>query len=212
MEAQEGLHDEDYDPPARRYDLRMSTQPRARTPRMTVDEFLAWAEGRPGRHELMRGQIVAQAAERAAHLKVKLAMHVALLAAIRAKGLPCHVLPDGAAVRIDDETLYEPDGLVYCGPEAPASALTFENPIILVEILSPSTGWIDHGRKLADYFRLASVAHYLIIDPEERLVVHHQRRDGGDILTRILREGTLALDPPGIAVGLTEIYGAEGRP
>jgi hypothetical protein len=44
----------------------MSTQPQ--TPaRMSVDEFLAWAEGRPGRHELFGGEVVAQAVERAAH-------------------------------------------------------------------------------------------------------------------------------------------------
>ncbi len=111
--------------------------PQARTPRKTVEEFLAWAEGRRGRYELMGGEVVSQSAERAAHLKVKLATHVALLTAIRAKGLPCHVLPDGAAVRIDDETVYEPDGLVYCGPEAPASALLFQDPMIIVEIFRP---------------------------------------------------------------------------
>jgi len=184
----------------------MGTQPQARTPRKTVEEFLGWAEGRPGRHELMGGEVVAQAAEQAAHLKVKLATHVALLAAIRAKGLPCHVLPDGAAVRIDDETVYEPDGLVICGPEPPPSTLLFENPVIIVEVLSPSTGWIDQGRKLADYFRLPSVAQYLIVNPDAPLVIHHQRH-GADILTRIVREGTIRLDPPGMEVEVGEVYG-----
>jgi Uma2 family endonuclease len=180
----------------------MGTQPQARTPRMTVEQFLAWAEGRPGRHELMGGEVVSQSAERAAHLKVKLAAHVALLSAIRAKGLPCHVLPDGAAVRVDDETVYEPDGLVICGPEPPPSALLFENPVVIVEVLSPSTGWIDQGRKLADYSRLPSVAHYFILNPDAPLIIHHQRH-GDDILTRIVREGTIRLDPPGMepAVG-----------
>jgi Uma2 family endonuclease len=84
-----------------------------------------------------------------------------------------------------------------------------ENPVIIVEVLSPSTGRADRGRKLADYFRLPSVAHYLIIDPDEMLVIHHQRR-GDDILTRILREGTIALDPPGIEVAMGEIYGGGG--
>ncbi len=186
----------------------MGTQPQARTPRKTVEEFLSWAEGRRGRHELMGGEVVSQSAERAAHLKVKLATHVALLTAIRAKGLPCHVLPDGAAVRIDDETVYEPDGLVYCGPEAPASALLFQDPMIIVEILSPSTGWIDQGRKLADYFRLASVAHYLVVNPDAPLVIHHQRH-GADILTRIVREGTIRLDPPGMEVVVAEVYLSE---
>ena len=190
------------------YNLKMSTQPRAPTSRMTVDEFLAWAEGQPGRHELIRGEVIARAAERAAHWEVKLATHVALLNAIRAKALPCHVVPDGPTVRIDETTADEPDAMVYCGPKPPPSALLVENPVLIVEVLSPSTGRRDLGRKLADYFRLPSVAHYLIIDPDEMLVIHHQRRGDDDILTRILRDGAITLDPPGFEVKVAEIYGA----
>jgi len=153
----------------------MTAQPKTPPTRMTVDEYLAWAEGRTGRHDLINGEVFARAAERAAHWKTKLATHVALLSAIRSKGLPCHVAPDGPTVRIDNFTAFEPDGLVYCGPEAPPSALTIENPIIIVEVLSPSTGRYDVSRKLAGYFRLPSVAHYLIIDPDEPLVIHHAR-------------------------------------
>ena len=188
----------------------MSTPPQAPPPRMTVEEFLAWAEGRSGRWELLQGEAVAQAAERAAHWTVKLATQVALLDAIRARGHDCHVAPDGATVRIDEGTAYEPDALVYCGPKEPPNSLIVRNPVIIVEVTAPSTERVDRGRKLADYSRLPSVAHYLIIDPEERLVVHHQRRDGGDILTRILRDGALTLDPPGIEVGVAEIYGGAG--
>jgi Uma2 family endonuclease len=192
---------------ARGYNICVSTQPQT-PPRMSVDEFLAWAEGRPGRYELVAGEVVAQAAERAAHWRTKLATHVALLAAVRAKALPCHVVPDGASVRIDDATVYEPDAMVYSGSEAPPSAMLVDNPVIIVEILSPSTGRRDRRRKLADYFRLPSVAHYLIIDPDEVLVIHHRRR-GDDILTRILREGAIVLDPPGFEIAVKEIYGAE---
>ncbi len=184
----------------------MGTQPKAPTPRMTVEEFLAWAEDRPGRHELIGGEIVSQAAERAAHWEVKLATHVALLEAIKAKALGRHVVPGGATVRIDATTAYEPDAMIYCGPKPPPTALLVENPVVIVEVLSPSTGRKDQGRKLADYFRLPSVAHYLIIDPDDVLIIHHQRH-GADILTRILREGTIALDPPGIEVAVGEIYG-----
>ncbi len=78
------------------YDPGMSTQPRTPTPRTTVEEFLAWAEGRPGRHELVRGEVIAQAAERAADWEVKLATHVALLAGVRAKvTLPLKNVPQG---------------------------------------------------------------------------------------------------------------------
>lgn len=155
----------------------------------------------------MDGVVYAQAAERAAHLSTKLATHVALLTAIHSKRLPCRVVPDGASVRIDDySTAFEPDGFVYCGPAAAPSTLVFENPIIVVEALSPSTGRNNVSHKLAGYFKLQSVAHYLIIDPDEPLVIHHARQEGSGILTRIIREGTIALDPPGIEVEVTDLY------
>ena len=184
----------------------MSTQPQTPPPRMTVDEFLAWAEDRPGRWELFDGEPVMQAAERAAQWEIKLAVQVALLNAVRAGSLDCHVVPDGATVRISDRTAYEPDALVYCGPKVDASSLLVGNPVVIVEVVSPSTSRRDHIRKLADYFRVPSVAHYLIIDPDQPLFIHHMRRDGGDILTRIVREGAIALDPPGMEVSMAEIY------
>ena len=60
-------------------------------------------------------------------------MTLALVAGIRARRLPCHVLPDGMTVRIDDSTAYEPDAIVYCGPKLPPSALEVTDPMIVVE-------------------------------------------------------------------------------
>ena len=70
-------------------------------PRMTVDEFLAWAESSPGRHELFRGEVHPIGPETAGHAQTKLAVQGMFLAGIRARRLPCHVLPDGMTVRID---------------------------------------------------------------------------------------------------------------
>lgn len=184
----------------------MSTQAQ-KPPRMTVEEYLAWAEGRPGRYELIGGEVVAQASERARHWEIKLATHVALLNAVKARGLDCHIVPDGGTVRIDEATAYEPDAMVYCGRKIDPNALIVENPVIVVEVLSPTTGRNDKSRKLADYFRVPSIAHYLIIDAETPLIIHHERRADGDILTHVLREGAVKLDPPGIELALAEIYG-----
>lgn len=183
----------------------MSAQPKDR---MTVEEYLAWSEVQEGRHELVDGVVYAQAAERAAHAEMKLAVAVALREAVRAKRLPCYVLPDGMAVRVSARTVFEPDALVYCGPKLPADALVVENPVIVVEIISPTTGRNDRTRKLAGYFTLPSVRHYLIVDPDERLVVHHERRADGVVVSHILTEGVARLDPPGIELPLSELYGA----
>ena len=119
--------------------------------RMTVDQFLAWAEGRLGRHELYRGEVYAMSPETAGHAETKAAIHMALLAAIRARGLPCHVLPDGMTVRIDDSTAFEPDAVVYSGEKLPRSAIEVPTPLIVVEVLSPSTAAVrclDQARRI----------------------------------------------------------------
>jgi Uma2 family endonuclease len=175
-------------------------------PRMTVDEFLAWAHGRPGRHELFRGEVYAMSPEAVGHAKIKGAVYGALVSGIRQRNLPCHVLPDGVTIRIDETTAYEPDAQVYCGPELPSTALEVPNPVIIVEVLSPSTRSVDLSSKLAGYFRLPSVAHYLIVDPTQPVILHHSRGTGDTIITRIVTEGRIALDPPGLELALSDIY------
>jgi len=189
-------------PAAPRYHAAMAVLAKQR---MTADEFLAWSQSQPGRHELVDGEIFAQAAERVVHAATKGAVYVALRDAVRKAGLPCRALPDGVAVRVNKSTVFEPDAQVYCGPEAPPDALLVE-PVIVVEVLSPSTGKNDTLGKLVGYFQLPSIRHYLIVDPDERLVVHHQRGEGDALLTHIHRDGAVRLDPPGIEIALSEIY------
>src|SRR6202035_4513465 len=101
--------------------------------RMSVNEYLAWAQAHPGRYELSAGEVIAMSPEGAGHAAVKYAVQTALLAGIRARRLPCHMLPDGMTVRVDETTAYEPDALVYCGSELPPSAIEAPNPVIVVE-------------------------------------------------------------------------------
>ena len=93
-----------------------------------------------------------------------------------------------------------------CGPPPPGDALEITDPVIVVEVLSPSTAAIDHGPKLMGYFSLPSLAHYLILDPERRVAIHHKRGQGDIIETRILSEGVVRLDPPGIEAPVAEMF------
>lgn len=173
---------------------------------MTVAEFLRWAEDRPGRHELVDGRVYAMAPERVRHARVKFALHKALDAAIGRARLPCELLPNGIAVPIDDATTFEPDALVRCGSPLPGDAMMVTDPMIVVEVLSPSTRRYDLGGKLARYFALPTLRHYLIVDPAPGKVIHHRRDQAGEIATRILgRGGVLRLDPPGLEVAVEDL-------
>lgn len=173
---------------------------------MTTDEFLAWAEGQPGRYELIEGQIIAMSPERVRHAEVKASAFLALRAAVRDSGLPCRAMPDGMTVRIDDRTAFEPDALVYCGERAAPDAVEIPNPVIVVEVVSPGTRSVDQGVKLRGYFRVGSVAHYLILYPDNHLIVHHARGPGDAVTTRMISDGSLILDPPGLTVSVADLF------
>jgi Uma2 family endonuclease len=173
---------------------------------MNVDDFLAWAEGRDGRWELHDGEPIAMSPERLAHTDTKFQVVAALKNAIQRAGAPCHAVPDGATVRVNARTAFEPDALVYCGPRLPSDAVEIPNPIIVVEVLSPGTAARDHGVKLEGYYSLASVVHYLILDADARKAIHHKRGQGDIIETRILSDGILRLDPPGLEVPVADMF------
>lgn len=173
---------------------------------MSVDEYFTWAEGREGRWELHDGHPIAMSPERVLHAEAKGAVFLALTEAIARAGAPCRAVPDGATVRIAAHTAFEPDALVYCGPRIAPEAVEIPNPVIVVEVLSQSTEGRDHRVKLKGYFSLPSVVHYLIVDADSRTVIHHKRGQGDIIETRILGEGMLRFDPPGIETPVGDLF------
>jgi hypothetical protein len=120
-------------------------------------------------------------------------------------GVHCQALPDGATVETGDSD-YEPHALVNCGEAMDDDAVSAPNPVIVVAVLSPGT--TSTGAKLADHFRVPSIAHYLIVHPTRRTVIHH-RWVGDGIETRIIVNGPITMDPPGIVITAEEIYGTE---
>lgn len=181
----------------------MVEQPKRRT---NVDAFLAWTKDQPGRFELVDGEVFAMSPERVRHAEVKAAAYLALRSALNQAQRACFALPDGVSVRIDQDTVFEPDALVYCGARAHPDATEITDPVIVVEVQSPSTRAVDSGLKLARCFSLASVMHYLIVDPVKRIVIHHRRAEGGLIETRIATQATLDLTPPGLSLPVPDLF------
>jgi Uma2 family endonuclease len=173
---------------------------------MTVEEFLAWAEGKDGRWELHDGVPVMMSPERLAHIRTKARAMRALDDALQLAGLPCESVADGLTVKVNSGATFEPDASVVCGPRRSGETIVVTDPVIAVEVLSPSTAAIDHGRKLSGYFSLPSVHHYLILDPERRVVIHHKRGGGDAIETRVLTDGVARLDPPGFEVAVEAMF------
>lgn len=174
---------------------------------MTRDEFLAWVDQQPsGRFERIDGIVVAMAPERASHNLRKGAARDAMRRAVRKAGLTsCQIFGNGMTVSVEDSD-FEPDALLRCGPLLPGDATKVSDPLVLVEVLSPDSGTRDRATKLRAYFKLPSVQHYLIVWPDEKRIVRHSRMPDDRVATQIFASGEIRLDPPAIVVIVEEFY------
>jgi Uma2 family endonuclease len=173
---------------------------------MSRDEYRTWVEQQPaGRFERVNGVVVAMAPERVHHNQRKALAWLTLRRAVQAAGLPCEVFTDGITVEVGDSD-YEPGAVVYCGAKLPGDAIAVPNPLIIVEVLPPSTSVADRAWKLTEYFKSASLRHYLIIWADKPQILHHRRTDSGQIEAQIVAAGQIGLDPPGITIAVGEIY------
>jgi Uma2 family endonuclease len=64
----------------------------------------------------------------------------------------------------------------------------------------------DTSAKLIGYFKLPSVQHYLIIDPDTCSVEQHSRAADGTVSSQTVTSGTIRLDPPGLSVDASEFF------
>ena len=174
--------------------------------RMTREDYRAWAAAQPsGRFERIAGIVVAMAPERAAHNLRKGSARDALRRAVRQANLPCQVFGDGMTIEVG-ESDYEPDAVLRCGERLAADAVAIPDPLVIIEVLSPSTSGIDRGLKLRDYFTVSSLQHYLIIWSDTPRIIRHSRAPASGISTEIFTTGELSLDPPGLTLTVDDFY------
>jgi Uma2 family endonuclease len=176
---------------------------------LTVDDYLAWAAAQPEakRTELINGQIVYMSPEQLQHNRLKKRIVNALEREIGRVGIVAEAFTDGVTIPIDTHTAYEPDASVRLGPPLPGKDMKVPDPVIVVELISPTSAHSDTSAKLIGYFKLPSVQHYLIIDPEARTATHHSRAADGTIGAATVASGALQLDPPGLTVAVTDLFG-----
>ena len=179
--------------------------------RMSAEAFMRWYEEQAEgvRCELFDGLIFEMSAERLTHVRVKSRVHRQFERQIGERRLPCEAMVDGMAVLVDGDNVFEPDVLVRCGQPLPGETTLILDPLIVVEVASPSTQRIDALDKFARYFRNAALVHYLIVVPTKRLVIHHARADDGRIISASYDRGSIRLEPPGLDLSLAELFDDE---
>jgi Uma2 family endonuclease len=132
-------------------------------PRMSADEFLAWDEGQTLRHEFLRGEVYAMAGGEDRYYTAALNLAVALRLHLR--GTPCRVYGSDVKLRVEAaDAFFYPDLMVTCSARDAADRLHKREPVLVVEVLSPSTAGFDRGEKFAAYRTLDSLREMLLVD------------------------------------------------
>ncbi len=169
---------------------------------MSLDEFLAWERDQPEKHEYAGGVITMMTGASLAHATITMNVAFALRQGLRGTG--CRPFANDAKVIASDSVRY-PDVVVTCQPVDGTDDIVPE-PIVVIEVISPSTEREDRGRKKFDYFATSSIRQYAIIEQDERLIDLYTRT--GDRWTDEIVEGdaVLKLSSIGVEINLDVIY------
>src|SRR5262249_41192401 len=126
---------------------------------MSLEEFLAWERQQPDRHEFDGFAVIAMTGASLPHVVITMNLAFALRQALRGTG--CRPFSNDAKV-IAGRAIRYPDVVVTRRSYADTDDIVPE-PVLIIEVLSPTTEHVDRGRKKFDYFATPSVRQYAIV-------------------------------------------------
>jgi len=172
--------------------------------RMSLSDFLAWEEAQTLRHERVGGSVWAMTGGTLAHNSV--ALNVAFALRQRLAGTECRVFAMDVRVVTPRGDVMYPDVVVCCG-ERRDTDREVSDPVVVVEVLSPSTAERDDSAKRWAYGTIPSLKHYVLI-AQNRAEAEVSTADGEAWRSVILRDATasLRLDALGLEIPLTEVF------
>jgi Uma2 family endonuclease len=180
---------------------------------LTPEEYIAFErkaipDADTVRSEYVNGEIIAMSGASRVHNLITINISTALHSRLRGSG--CETYANEMRVSSPDTSSYfYPDVVVVCEePRFEDDVFdTLLNPILLVEVLSPSTEAFDRGEKFAHYRHLASLQEYVLVAQDQMLVEHYRRQEKQWILTDFrTRAEMLSLPSIQCELPLQDIY------
>jgi Uma2 family endonuclease len=156
----------------------------------SVEEYLSLDRESESLIEYINGAIYAMAGGSPNHALI--AMNLARELGGHVKG-KCRVFSADLRVGFAPRMYVHPDLTLVCQPPVydEESGDTLTNPLLVVEVLSPSTEARDRGRKLFHYLQIESLMDYLLVSQNEpRMELYHRKPDGEWIYQNISGMGT----------------------
>jgi Uma2 family endonuclease len=176
-----------------------------RTPLMSRDQFLDWAEAQDVRHEFDGFEPVAMTGGMRGHSQICQNIYAALRS--RLKGTGCSALgPDAGVATIGDAVRY-PDALVTC-TKGPETDRLIPGVVVVFEVLSPTSGRTDRIDELVEYRAVPSIRRYVILEHTGIGMTVHARTNGDDpwTTTALTAGDILSMPEIGIDVPVAELY------
>jgi Uma2 family endonuclease len=177
--------------------------------KMTIEEYLAFENASPEKHEYYRGEVFAMSGTKLIHNEIVMNTISILLQSLKGKG--CKPYGSDLRIHIPKNTLFTyPDISIFCDDVITLNNDEWNaiNPTVIIEVLSPSTRKYDRGRKFKLYQDITSLREYILIDSEKVHVECFTKNQQGNwdikeykTLTEILVIFSLGLQLP-----LQEIY------
>jgi Uma2 family endonuclease len=173
---------------------------------MTWEEYLAFEEQSPYRHEFINGTVYAMSGASLAHNRIAQELVIAFRSHLR--GGPCEPFFLEAKLEIRtgrDKIMYYPDAMVSCRPEDRTEQVV-RNPKLVVEILSKSTQHIDRREKAMVYQRVEAIEEYVLIAQNQPRVIVHRRAESWRPTVYSSVDERIEFRSIGLHMSLAQIY------
>ncbi|MHB1353191.1 MAG: Uma2 family endonuclease [Thiobacillus sp.] len=164
------------------------------------------------RHEYVSGEVFAMAGGSKAHNIISLNVAMLLRNALRGSG--CQTFIADMRVHVAAQSgYYYPDVVVTCAPgdlasDAPKDHL--DSPVLIVEVLSPTTEAIDRREKMLAYRHIENLREYVLVDQERRWVEVYRRIESGWVADLYSPEDVITLDTAKLNFGMGDVYDGSG--
>jgi Uma2 family endonuclease len=170
---------------------------------MSLPEFLEWEDRQELRYEFDGVEPVAMTGGTVGHATIQ--GNLAIAIGGRLRGKPCRFYGSDLKIRVADDHIRYPDGMIVCSTVDPAAKVVHD-PVVIFEVLSPSTAAIDRIVKAREYQATLSVKRYVMLE-QDRIgaTVHVRAQDAWSVLV-LKDDDTVDMPEIGLAIPLAEFY------
>ena len=186
------------------------TSPAARSPRVSIEAYLAMEAAATEKHILWDGEVFSVEAMSGGtfdHNTICASVIAAFHASLR--GSRCRVVTSDQKVWVPRKKGFVyPDATVLCGRAEPYTNTTdvLVNPVLIVEVLSEGTERFDRGEKFEGYRSIETLRHYVMVSSRSPLVEHYERAEGGWMLRAYGPDEVVPLRAPDAALVVNDLY------